>query len=279
MLLLICVCPAVFAHSDLLLQIEGLTEQLQQQPDNVNLLLKRGDLQRRHQNWDLARADFNRVREIQPENNTVDWFEGRLDVESGRPGAGISYLDRFLKTNPGHTIALQNRAQAYLLQQQPVLAAEDFATVIQLSERPAPSLYSANALALVMAGSDYYSAAMAVVKNGLRLFPGEIMLTGIATDLSLAQSDTQTATKLINQLPASIQKLMQWQTRKALLDCQAGHQEQAALWFVSAGKITSKSHHSPHVLSEKWLARLASDPNPKDCQAAAVEILQRHQSG
>lgn len=226
LLLLICVCPAVFAHSDLLLQIEELTEQLQQQPDNVHLLLKRGDLQRRHQNWDLARADFNRVRQIQPENNTVDWFEGRLDVESGRSGAGISYLDRFLKTNPGHTIALQNRAQAYLL-----------------------------------------------------LFPGEIMLTSIATDLSLAQSDTEAATELITQLPASTQKLMQWQTRKALLDCQTGHQEQAALWFASAGKVTSKSHHTPHLLSEIWLARLASDPNPKNCQAVAVEILQRYQAG
>lgn len=75
-LLLVPVWPVVHAHPDLLLQIEGLTEQLERQADNVELLLKRGDLLRRHESRDLARADFKRVREIQPDNITIDWFEG-----------------------------------------------------------------------------------------------------------------------------------------------------------------------------------------------------------
>ena len=50
-------------------------------------------------NPDLARADFERVREIQPDNKTVDWFEGRLEVESGQAAVGVQLLDRFLLYN------------------------------------------------------------------------------------------------------------------------------------------------------------------------------------
>lgn len=266
-----------YAHPDLLLQIEALTEQLERQADNIDLLLKRGDLQRRHQSWDLARADFKRVREIQADNKIIDWFEGRLDVESGRPLAGVQYLDRFLHTNPGHAPALQNRAQGYLLLKRPLLAAQDFEAVIQASERPAPSLFSANALALVEAGDDHYSTALFVVQTGLMQFPAEVRLTGIGVDLCLARSDTDTASKLIGQLPAPVLKLPQWQTRQALLDCQAGIEARAALWFNIGPEDTQGPSHRQPLLTGKWLTLLAADPSAENCQAAAIEILHRYQ--
>ncbi len=273
-LLLVPVCSAAHAHPDLLLQIEGLTEQLERQPDNVELLLKRGDLQRRHQSGDLARADFKRVREIQADNKTIDWFEGRLEIETGRPEEGVQYLNRFLRNNPGHPIALQNRARGYLLLQRPLLAAQDFDAVIHASERPAPSLFSANALALVEAGADHFSTAMLVVQKGLVQFPAEIRLTAIGVDISLAQADTDTASKLISQLPAPIQRLPQWQTRRALLDCQVGHGAKAALWFSSTSEESPRTRHTPPLLNGKWLALLSAEANAGNCQAAALEILQ-----
>lgn len=276
LLLFISVCPTAHPHSDLQLQIDELTVQLEHEPGNVDLLLRRGDLQRRHENWDLARTDFKRVREIQPENETVDWFEGRLEVQSGHPSEGVRYLDRFLLTNPLQLIALQNRAQGYLLLDQPVLAAKDLQVVIRESDKPAPSIYSACALAFVEAGPGYFPAAMDVVLKGLLIFPTEIMLTGIATDLSLAQSDTETASGLLAQLPDSIQQLPQWQTRIALLDCQKGQNTSAAQRFTKVMEVSPKSRNTPDLLSEKWLARLASEPSAENCQAAALEILNSH---
>lgn len=275
-LILVNASPVAYAHTDLQLQIEALTAQLESEPGNVDLLLRRGDLQRRHKNPDLARADFERVREIQPDNKTVDWFEGRLEVESGQAAVGVQLLDRFLLYNPGHQIALQNRAQGYLLLNQPLLAAQDFNTVIEVSDKPTPSLFSAHALALVAAGEDHFRAAMDVVKLGLKRFPSEISLTGIGTDVSLAQSDTDTARILIDQLPPSIQKLPQWQTRKALLDCQTGNDVRAMQWFSAPAAVSSKTNHTHILFNEEWLDRLASDPTPSNCQAAALWILQSH---
>jgi len=268
-LLFLTVCPALHAHSDLSLQIDELSRQLESEPDNPELLLRRGDLQRRHENWDLARADFTKVREVQPENPTVDWFEGRMEVEAGRPLEGVELLDRFLLTQPHQAIALQNRAQGYLQLELPLLAARDLQTVIRVSDNPAPALYSASALAFVAAGPDYFPDAMIVSNQGLSIFPGEIVLTGIATDLSLAQADTDTASQLIGQLPDSIQNLPQWQTRILLLDCQSG----GAPDVSSALKASPASRSSSGLLSEESLTRLTGEPSAEDCQAAALAIL------
>ena len=275
-LLLVFTIPSVFAHTDLQLQIDALTAQLEDKPGDVDLLLKRGDLQRRHESPDLARADFNRVREIQPHNETVDWFEGRLEVELGQAATGVQYLDRFLRSNPGHKIALQNRAQGYLLLGQPVLAAQDFDTVIDLSENPAPSLFRAQALALVVSGEDHFPAAMDVVRKGLLRFPTEISLTGLGTDLSLARSDSVTAVKLMSQLPGSIQSLPQWQARKALLDCQTGNEIRAMQWFNKTAAASSAPRHTQGLLDEEWLNRLGSEPTSANCRAASLDILQSY---
>lgn len=219
--LVMVLVPKAWSHADLELQIEELTLQMERQPDNVEWLLKRGDLQRRHKSPGLARDDFKRVREIQPDNATVDWFEGRLEVESGHPEVGIQHLNHYLLANPDHAIALQNRAQAHLFLHQPLLAAQDYRRVIQVSDKPAPSLYSSNALALVAAGPEHFSQAMGVVRAGLERFPGEVSLTGLGTDISLAVADTGTAKYLINTLPVSILGLPQWKARLALLNCKA----------------------------------------------------------
>ena len=220
LLLVIAPVPRAWPHADLELQIEELSSQLERQPDNIEWLLKRGDLQRRHESYQFARNDFRRVRSIQPDNETVDWFEGRLEVESGQPEIGITYLDRFLLVNPDHGIALQNRARAHLLLNQPLLAAQDYQRVILVSDKPAPSLYSDGARALVEAGSEYFPQAMGLVKQGLMRFPGEVTLTGLGTDISLAMSDVETAQALIDTLPAAILRLPQWQARVALLNSQ-----------------------------------------------------------
>lgn len=268
-LLCMTVCPVLYAHSDLRLQIDELTTQLELKPDNPELLLRRGDLQRRHENWDLARADFRRVREVQPDNPMVDWFEGRMEVEAGRPLEGVALLDRFLLTQPHQVIALQNRARGYLQLDRPLLAAGDLQTVIRVSDNPAPFLYSTSALAYIAAGTDYFPDAMTVTDQGLSKFPSEIVLTRIATDLSLAQADTETASKLVGQLPASIQNLPQWQTRIALLDCQTGEVSDV----IAALKALPVSRKSPDLLSEEWLTRLANEPSAENCQAAALSIL------
>jgi hypothetical protein len=103
----------------------------------------------------------------------------------------------------------------------------------------------------------------------LTIFPGEIVLTGIATDLSLAQADTDTASKLVGQLPDAIQNLPQWQTRIALLNCQAGERPS----INSAQNASPVSRNSDDLLAEESQTHLSNEPSAEDCQAAALAIL------
>ena len=274
LIVLLVLASPCWAHPDLQLQIEELTRQLAEDPGNAGFLLKRGDLHRRHNNWDLARTDFKRVRQLQPDNKDIDWFEGRLEVEAGQPEMGVVYLDRFLDTNPGHLIALQNRAQGYLSLGQPLLAAQDYQVVIQKSGKPGPSLYGANASALIAAGANYFPQSMRVVREGLLRFPGEVSLSGMGTDISLAVVDTDSAQDLINSLPGSILGLLQWQTRVALLDCEAGRGNQALQWFTRAIENPPQTRNISSYLSEEWLRKLVAEPTPENCQAAALDKLQ-----
>ena len=270
LLVLALPCPA---HTDLQLQIDKLTHDLSSDPANTDLLMKRGDLHRRHQDWGLAHDDFARVRQIDPGHPYIDWFAGRLEVEAGEPQKGIALLDEFLKHKPQHVIALQNRAQGYLLLSQPLPAANDYRAVIQHSKTPGPELYRACASAYLAAGETYYEQAMDIVRQGLMRIPGEISLTGLGTDISLARADLDTAQTLIDSLPGPVMGLSQWKVRGALLDCLSGQNESAAKGFIGVINDTSQARKTATLISPEWLQKLATKPTPENCLAAQQYAL------
>jgi predicted Zn-dependent protease len=274
-ILMTLLAAPVYSHTDIELQIAEATRQLEQHPGNADLLLRRGDLYRRHEDRDLALADFTQVRALEPGHSDIDWFEGRLLVETGSPEEGVSLLDRFLLANPGHSIALQNRAQGYLLLTRPKLAAQDYLTVIRLNDKPSPALYNAAAKALVKAGANHYPEAMHVIRQGLQQFPAEISLSGIGTDISLARGDSKTASSLIDQIPAPVQKLYQWQLRLALLNCQLGQNTGAGLWFSNESRTQSSTGNRETILTGATLTMLATEPGLDNCREAANEILRQ----
>ncbi|NND45044.1 MAG: tetratricopeptide repeat protein, partial [Xanthomonadales bacterium] len=147
-----CAVQAVMAHTDLQLQIAAITRQIEASPDAADLYLKRGDLHRRHQDWDAAAADFASVRRLASGLSETDWFEGRMRVDAGQFEAGERLLSRFLEANPGHTGALQARARSHWGQRAPGAAAHDYQQAIDRSESPAPALYRALVVTQVAMG-------------------------------------------------------------------------------------------------------------------------------
>jgi hypothetical protein len=187
-----------------------------------------------------------------------------LELHQGLPQPG--------NNNPHHLIALQNRAQGYLLVGQPLQAAHDYQVVIQNSQRPGPELYGATVSAYIAAGSEYFPQAMDVVREGLARIPREISLTGMGTDISLARSNFNSAQALIDTLPEPVLGLLQWKIRSALLDCLAGRRELALQGFTAAAEDPSLARKTAALLPEQWLRKLAADPTPENCQLAALTL-------
>src|SRR5438876_8647915 len=101
-----------WAHADLLLQIEDVTKQLEKEPNNPELYLRRGELRRAHVEWEAAYADYDRALALAPDLAIIDLARGRLFLDSGWPLSARAALDRFLSRQPNHVEALVLRARA-----------------------------------------------------------------------------------------------------------------------------------------------------------------------
>jgi len=208
-----------WSHPDLLAQIENLTAELQQQPADAELLIKRGDLYRRDADYTAAAQDFTAARAIQPHHPLLDFYQGRLQLEMADPAAAEGLLKRYLAAHPEHAGAWVLLGQARLGLNQAEAAAEDYAQAIRRSARPSPSLYRLQVLALLTAGEQHWDAARMVVDAGLGRFPQEVSLLGLGTDIALAQNSPDIASGYIETLPQAVLNLERWQSRLKLQQC------------------------------------------------------------
>jgi len=74
----------VLAHDAPRDSLTEITLQIQEDPNNPDLYLKRGELHRISAHWDLALADFDRVAQLDPDHATVDFHRGRLLFDAGQ---------------------------------------------------------------------------------------------------------------------------------------------------------------------------------------------------
>ena len=112
-LALLSLIPGVLhAHGDLHEQIEAITARIDNDPDNAELYLKRGELRRAHREWAAAQADFDRVASMNPALDTVELSRGLLWMEMGEVAQAEKALRRFLSNHPDHVVALAAHGRA-----------------------------------------------------------------------------------------------------------------------------------------------------------------------
>lgn len=210
---------AASAHPDLLLQIDKLTEQLEIGPPGAELYLKRGDLYRRHEDPQNAARDFAAARRLDPDHPLLDYYDGRLSLETGDAASAEASLARYLSRTPGHAKAWVLRGQASIELQQPEKAAAYFALAINHSENPSPELYRLQILATLAMGETHWASAAGIAQAGLAHFGVEVNLLGLATDIALAMDQPVKALAYLGRLPPPLMQLPQWAKRLDLLQC------------------------------------------------------------
>lgn len=208
-----------FAHPDLILQIEALGEQLSVDPDNTELLVKRGDLYRRHEDFENAARDFEAARAADPNYPATDLLEARLLLDIGQPEPAGKMLSRYLSLRPGHAFAWVLRGRANVRLGQFENAYNDFTTAIAISEKPSPEIYRLQILSLAAQGDDHPGRTLEAVKDGLNRFPYEMSLRGLGVDIALAHDRPETAKELIIEIPEGVRKLPQWSERIETTGC------------------------------------------------------------
>jgi tetratricopeptide (TPR) repeat protein len=219
LILLSTLASPAWGHPDLLLQIEELDLALVSSPTDADLLARRGDLYRRHEDFAAAALDLAAARAAQPDYPPLDLYEGMLLLDTGSPAGADTLLSRYLRDHTQQASAWILRAQARLAMGQAEQAAQDYAQAIRYADQSSPGLYRDWSLALVAAGTEHWNAARDVADTGLERFPRDVALLALGTDIALAINLPDIAAAYINRLPPTITRLDQWQARRVLSGC------------------------------------------------------------
>jgi len=228
------------AHGDLHLQIVALSETIEKDPSNPDLYLRRGELNRIHQLWDAALADFETVRTLAPTQIHTDLRLGRLYLDMNLPAAAESVLSRFLKNQPDHTDAYALRGQARVALGRPLDGAQDYSLAIQHLLSPVPELYIARSHALAQAGPDHLEQALASLDEGILSLGNLVTLQLPAMDLEIEMDRYDAALKRLDLLIALSPRKETWLKRRGEILLKAKREKEALQAFEQALQAMEK---------------------------------------
>ena len=208
----------VLAHDGVHEQIAEVTRQIERDPKNAALYLKRGELHRLHRDWDKATLDYDRAARLNPQLAVVDLARGRMLYESGKHEPAKLALDRFLAQQPEH-----------------VEAARDFTAAIMLSSpRPQPEMYIERAQTLAAAGIEFRDEALRGLDEGMEKLGPLITLQLAALDLELAQKRYDRALARLERIAAGSPRKETWLARRGEIMEQAERKTEAHESYAAA---------------------------------------------
>ena len=170
LLMFVATAGGACAHGLLHDQLAGLNRSIERTPANAALYLKRGELHRLHRDWRAAEADFDAVRQLDPDAIDVELARSRLATDRGLLPDADAALGRYLAARPDSEVALAARADLRARMGAHSAAAADYARAIRVSSDPRVEYYLGQAQAQALANADDDSAALEVIAAGLARF-------------------------------------------------------------------------------------------------------------
>jgi predicted Zn-dependent protease len=225
-----------FSHGDLHEQIDALTRQIAEHPDNATLLLKRADLHRIHGEPAEALKDLDRASKIDPTLRTVDLVRGKVLLDSNQPALAQVALDRFLAQVTNHVDGLVTRARVRIKLGENAKAIDDFSKAISNSPRPDPQLYLDRASLFRSMNPPRLDEAVRGLNEGIEKLGPLVTLELPAIELEVLQNKYDAALQRLDRLAASASRKETWLVRRAEILTKAGRFGEARETFAAALK-------------------------------------------
>jgi tetratricopeptide (TPR) repeat protein len=231
---------AAFSHGDMHLQIQEVTKELEKQPRNAGLYLRRGELFRAHGDFDSANADLDRVAALEPRMEVLPLARGRLFYEANWPQSAKMALDYFIRSHTNNVEALALRARCQVKLGQRLEGVKDYTRAIDAAAEPQPELYLERAQALNDEGPAYYAEAVKGLEDGMKKMGPLVTLQLYAIDLEVKQKNYDAALARLEKASAASPRKETWLARKGEILQTAGRTEQASDAFRAALKAISQ---------------------------------------
>jgi len=221
-------------HGDYQPEIEALTAQLARHPRDIVALLRRGELYRDHGRGSVdtndlaaARADFQRVLLLRPQEYLAEMGLARLDSDQGAWTAALDRVDRVLSRTNTLPSAHLLRAEILVHCHQSAAAVAEYDQGLKLLHEPRPETYLARARAQLAASPTNVAPVLAGLDEGMSRLGPVPGLAQLALDLEIRQGNTDAALRRLDALAATSDRQETWLSRRGDLLIQAGRREAA----------------------------------------------------
>jgi tetratricopeptide (TPR) repeat protein len=208
---------AASAHGSLHWRIESLTDQVEKDPGNIELLLKRGELYRQHQEWQSALDNLSQALQRDPENSKINFFIGRVLYQGGKPSAAIPHLRRFVRSDPDHSNALLYTARSLAALEMPEDASKMYRRAIANAPVKTPDHYLEWSDAHFANNASRLEGAIAILDDGIAQLGPVVSMVQRAIDLEWTAGDLDGAMRYLDMLPSDLASTPRWLTTRAEL--------------------------------------------------------------
>lgn len=196
---------SALGHAGLHEEIEEITRLIQQDPENAQLYLHRGNVYRIHQDWDHALVDFHKALQLGADNASTDTGLGRTWFDQGSSKQALEYLNRALTRQPGNVRALVTRARANRATGKPLVAAADYTRAIRQfhsPRKPLPEYYLERARAYAEADDRYLGKAVKGLDEGIGVLGNIQTLELYAVELETRRGNVDAALQRLDNILA-----------------------------------------------------------------------------
>jgi tetratricopeptide (TPR) repeat protein len=115
--------------------IDKLNQELEQRPDDVELLIKRAEALFSAQDWEEALKDYSRAIELEPETGDLYYARASVFEKLGNKNAAVKDYDMAVKYGSDKASVLNDKALLYQVSGQNAKAADIYTSIIQESDK------------------------------------------------------------------------------------------------------------------------------------------------
>ena len=226
--LLVLATAASHAHPEIEAGLTRLNAALAADPRNADLLLERGELYARHEEWIQAEANYLAAAEIAPRHAGIARARGSLAVAQNRPADALKLFNEAKALDPADSSVRILRARALRKLGRNDEAGKEYDHVLSRLRSPSPDLYLERAALLAPA------EALQVIDGAVdRLGPVPALeLRALALEESLGRLDAALAR--LDRLTAAAERKETWLRRRGDVLRRAGRQPEARAAYAAA---------------------------------------------
>lgn len=132
---------SAWCHPEIEAALQHLNPLIAAAPDDARLLLRRGELYARHEDWIAAEANLLRAAELDPGCPGLARTRGALALSRRHYREALDHLSAAVAAQPGDAEALILRARVHRALGHPAAARADLGRALALVAEPRPELY------------------------------------------------------------------------------------------------------------------------------------------